>query len=472
MNENKNTGRPISRRRFLGEASCSAVSSIPLLNTILNLNLAGKIAAAEPASNEYRALICLFLEGGCDSFNVLVPRGASEYAEYLAARDNLALAQNTLLPINPTNNVGRQLGLHPAVPELQSLFENGKAAFIANVGTLVQPATTRAMYDASLNMPLGLFSHSDQQEQWQTSTPDQRSAIGWAGRAADLLAQLNSIQSVSMNITLSGQNIWQSGQNIFSYSIDQTGAQSLNGYNPQFVNDGSVEQFRSGAVDGQLSQIYSNVFEQAFMKSKKDAMDAYQIFTSATAPALPGNVVFPGSDIGAQLQMIAKAIAGRSALGATRQTFFVVYGGWDHHSNVLGGEQAMLPEISQAVNAFYMQMVALGISNQVTLFTASDFGRTLTSNGNGSDHAWGGNQFVVGGGVHGKQIYGQYPSLALDGTLDVGRGRLIPTTSVDQYFAELAIWLGVSRASLPLVLPNIGRFFNTSGTSWPLGFLS
>ena len=472
MNEKNKSGHPISRRRFIGEASCSAISSIPLLNTILNLNLAGKIAAAEPTSNEYRALVCLFLQGGCDTFNLLVPSGASEYAQYAATRANLALAQNTLLPITPTNNAGIQLGLHPAVPELQALFQNGSAAFVANVGTLVQPATTKAMYNASLNMPLGLFSHSDQQEQWQTSAPDQRSAIGWAGRAADLLAQLNSLQTVSMNITLSGQNIWQSGQNVFSYTVASDGAAGLTGYVPQFVNDSSVDQFRSAAVDGQLSQIYTNVFEQTFVKSKKDAMSAYQLFQNATAPVMPGGVTFPATDFGAQLQMIAKAIAGRSALGATRQTFFVEYDGWDHHSNLLTGQAAMLPDISQSVNAFYSQMVALGIQNQVTLFTVSDFGRTLTSNGNGSDHAWGGNQFVVGGAVHGKQIFGQYPSLALNSTLDVGRGRLIPTTSVDQYFAELAIWLGVSRASLPLVLPNVSRFFDTSGSSWPMGFLA
>ena len=484
MSANKQPPRGLSRRRFLGEASCAAISSIPLLNTILSLNLAGKVAAAEPVNGEYRALVCLFLQGGCDSFNILAPRGKTSlggdggYDEYAAVRQSLALAQNTLLPITPLNNVGRTLGLHPGAPELQTLFQNGNMAFVANVGTLLQPATTVNMYDNGLNLPLNLFSHADQQEQWQTSMVDSHSAIGWAGRAADLLAQLNSIQTVSMNISLSGQNIWQSGQNVFAYTIEgndssyPNGAVGLSGYNPSFVNDGSLAQIRSSAVDSQMGQIYTNLFERTFLKSKKDAMDAYNIFANAVVPTLPGSITFPATDLGQSLKMVARAIAGRSAMGATRQTFFIQFSGWDHHSDLLTNEAAMVPEVSKSVSAFYNQLVALGLQNQVTLFSASDFGRTLTSNGNGSDHAWGGNAFVVGGQVHGQRVFGQYPSLALNTSLDVGRGRLIPTTSVDQYFSELAIWLGVSRANLPLVLPNIGNFFDTTSNAWPMGFLA
>lgn len=461
----------ISRRRFLGQASCAAVTAVPVLNTILNLRLAGSLAAAEPGPGEYRALVCLFLSGGWDSFNVLVPRGGSEYAEYAAVRQNLALAQGALLPVNPTNLASPQLGLHPALPEIQALFEAGDAAFVANTGTLVEPVT-KAQYNAGAGLPLGLFSHSDQQEQWQTSTPDVRSAVGWAGRMADLLKELNAVDKVSMNISLSGNNVWQAGQTVFDYSITEDGAVGPSGYNFDYQEYQEVTQPRSAAVDGLLGLHYSNLFAQAFTKTKKDAFDAYQLFSTSTAAPLPGNPAFPNTDLGNRLKMVAKTIAGRNGLGATRQTFFVQYDGWDHHDELTNNQAAMLPVVSAAVGAFQNALALMGMQDQVTLFTASDFGRTLTSNGKGSDHAWGGNHLVVGGAVNGRKIYGQYPALYQNSPLDVGRGRLIPSTSVDAYFAELALWLGVSRSSLPLVLPNIGRFYDINGPDWPLGFLA
>lgn len=461
----------ISRRKFLGQASCAGVTAIPMLNTILNLKLAGSLAAAEPGPGEYRALVCIFLNGGWDSFNVLVPRGNAEYGEYATIRQDLALSQPSLLPINPIVNPGVQLGVHPGMPEIQALFEAGDAAFVANVGTLVEHVT-KAQYDAGSNLPLGLFSHSDQTEQWQTSLPDTRSAVGWAGRMADLLKQLNAVEKVSMNISLAGTNVWQSGQTVFEYAITDEGAVGPNGYNFSYQDNQEVTQPRSAAIDSQLGLHYSNLFAQAFSKTKKEAFDAYQLFASATSGALPGNPTFPGSQLAQDLQMVAKTIAGRAGLGATRQTFFVNFGGWDHHDEVLVNQAAMLPVVSQAIGAFFQALTLMGMQDNVTLFTASDFGRTLTSNGRGSDHAWGGNQLVVGGGVNGRKIYGQFPALYEDSPLDVGRGRLIPTTSVDAFFAEMALWLGVSKASLPLVLPNIARFYDVNSPAWPLGFLA
>jgi uncharacterized protein (DUF1501 family) len=468
----RSTSSILTRRRFIGQASCAAVSSISVLNTLLNLRLAGDVAAADPPTpDEYRALVCLFLAGGNDSFNMLVPRGPSEYAEYAAVRQDLALAQGSLIPINPLNSIGKQLGVHPNMPELANLFEQGHAAFIANVGTLIQPVT-KAQYNAgSVSLPLGLFSHSDQQEQWQTSVPQSRAGTGWAGRLADLLQSLNSNQKVSMNISLSGNNVFQSGQDVFEYAITPNGAVALAGYKAAWQANDTVNQVRSAAVDSQLSQQYSNLLMQAFTANKRNAVEAYGVFSGATSGALPPGVTFPATALGPELQMIAKTIAGRAALGVKRQTFFVQLGGWDHHDEVLVSQQTMLPYVSSAVGAFYNALVALGVENNVTLFTASDFGRTLTSNGRGSDHAWGGNHFVVGGGVAGQRIYGDYPVLAADSSLDVGRGRLIPTTSADAYFAELALWLGVSKPNLPLVLPNIGNFYSTGSSTPPLGFL-
>ncbi len=465
---------PITRRRFLGQASCAAVSSLPILSTLLNLKLAGTVAAQVPTS-EYRAVVCLFLNGGNDSFNMLAPRGNDGgYAEYAAVRGDLALPQASLLPINPQGYSGPQLGVHPGMPELQSLFESGDAAFVANVGTLLQPVTKAEYLAGSKPVPLGLFSHSDQIEQWQTGISVHRSGIGWGGRAADLLHSLNSTQSVSMNVSLAGSNVFQTGNEIFEYAITENGATELAGYQKQWQAGGSLNQIRSAAVDGMLAREYSNILQRSFARSERSAVDAYDLFTNAIAPALPPGASFANSGsplLVKQMQMVVKAIAGRAALGAKRQTFFLSLGGWDHHDEVIANQAAMLPVVSAAVGGFYQALVALGIENQVTLFLASDFGRTLSSNGRGSDHAWGSNVFVVGGAVNGKRIHGSYPALYDNNPLDTGRGRLIPTTSVDAYFAELALWLGVPKSSLPLVLPNITSHYNLASAANPVGFL-
>ena len=476
---------PLSRRSFLRQAGCAGMSALPLLNTLLNLRLMEGIAAADtpPANGEYRALVCILLAGGNDSFNMLVPREASAYATYQASRSNLALTPAQLININPIGLP--QFGVHSAMPELANLFETGKAAFIANVGSLIEPVQNRTQVKDNLKrLPLGLYSHSDQIEQWQTSIPHSRSGIGWGGRMADLLKDLNANQTVPMNISLDGSNVFQTGNTVAEYSITPGGAVGLSGYNAGWQQYADLPNAMSSAVDSQLTQQYSNLLSQTFNARKKQALDAYQVFASATSPTLPNGVTFPGTYPGQRLQMIAKAIQGRVAVGATRQTFFIQWGGWDHHSDVLTNQATMLPQVSAAIGAFYNALVAIGdaqgvpLEDKVTLFTISDFGRTLTSNSRGSDHAWGGNQIAVGGAVAGRKIYGSYPSLTLNpesgpeaNPLDTGRGRFIPTTSCDQFFAELALWLGVSKSNLPLIFPNIGNFYSTSSSAPPLGFL-
>ncbi|MBI3879164.1 MAG: DUF1501 domain-containing protein [Verrucomicrobia bacterium] len=468
---------PLSRRTFL-RRGCTGMSALPLLNTLLNLRLMEGVAAASaPAAGEYRALVCLLLAGGNDSFNMLIPRDPTAYATYQTSRSNLALPPAQIININPIGLP--QFGVHYLMPELANLFETGKAAFVANVGSLIEPVQNRTQVaQNSKRLPLGLYSHSDQIEQWQTSIPHSRSGIGWGGRAADLLKDLNANQTVPMGISLDGGNVFQTGNSVAEYSITTSGATALSSYNAGWVQYHDLQNALSTAVDSQLTRQYSNLLSQTFNARKKSALDAYNIFATASAPALPGGITFPNTYVGSRLQMIAKAIQGRAAMGATRQTFFINWGGWDHHSDVLVSQEAMLPQVSAAVSAFYNQLVALGVANNVTLFTASDFGRTLTSNSRGSDHAWGGNQFVVGGAVAGKKIYGAYPSLALNpdvgsevNPLDTGRGRFIPTTSCDQFFAELALWLGVSKSNLPLIFPNIGNFYDVNGGAPPLGFV-
>lgn len=484
----------LSRRSFLGQASCAAISSIPILSTLLNLRVAGSLAAVTaPGSSEYRALVCVFQSGGNDSFNMLVPRtGASPtagnaYTEYAQTRADLALPFNQLHAINPLNTPGRTFGVHPGMPNLAARFEAGNAAFIANVGTLIEPVQNRGQVAAnSKRLPLGLYSHSDQIEQWQTSVPHSRSGVGWAGRMLDLIQQINPGQIVSMNISMDGSNVFQTGVTGAEYAVDPGnsqeagGAVALSGYAQNYnVNDPHLN-LTSAAVDSMLALEYTHLLEATFQKKRRAARDAYALYTAATAPALPGNVTFPNTNVGRQLYQVARAINGRNALGALRQTFFVNSGGWDHHSNTLANQAAMLPEIDGGLNAFWNQLVAMGLQNQVTVFSASDFGRTLTSNSQGSDHAWGGNAYVMGGAVQGRRIYGTYPSLAVNpesgpaepNPLDTGRGRLIPTTSCDQYFAEMALWLGVSPSSLPLVLPNIGNFWSSGSGTPPLGFLA
>lgn len=462
--------RLISRRRFLGQASCAAVGSTALFNTLLNLRLAGTAAGQTIGSTtDYRALVCLFLAGGNDSFNMLVPRGNAEYAEYAAIRRDLALPQASLLAVNPLNNAGKQLGVHPNMPEVQNLFEAGKLAFVANVGTLVERITKAQYENGTVPVPLGLYSHSDQIQQWQTSVPDRAVAIGWGGRSADLLAMLNQNQDISMNISLGGSNIWQSGQQVVEYAITQDGSIGLDGYDDGTWNYSHV---RGAAIDSQLDLEYRNLFEQTFARKSRGSIDAHYQFMNAinSAPAL--TTTFPADSwLGDNLRMVARTIAARNLLGVRRQTFFISIGGWDHHDEVINNQQAMLAEVSAGLGAFYNALVELGVQNDVTLFTASDFGRTLTSNGAGSDHAWGGNHIVMGGGVNGRRVFGTYPDLYEDNALDTGRGRLIPTTSVDEYFADLALWLGVDKANLPLVLPNIERFYNLNAATAPLGLM-
>ncbi len=460
--------RNISRRRFLGQASCAAVGCTSLFSTLLNLRMSGTAAAQTlPPGNDYKALVCLFLAGGNDSFNMLVPRGASEYVEYAAVRGDIALAQADLLPINPLTYTAKSLGLHPSMSELQALFEAGDAAFITNVGTLVEPVTKAQYESGAVPLPKGLYSHSDQIQQWQTSVPQSTTGIGWGGRTADLLHMLNDNENISMNISLSGSNVWQAGNEVFEYAISNNGSIGLSGYghSPGFWG------VQGAAIDSRLDLDYQNLFEKTFARTSRQSIDAHEEFSAAIGAESPFTTVFPGTQVASDLHMVARTIAARQTLNMRRQTFFVMFGGWDHHDEVLNNQLVMLQYVSQAVNAFFSALGEIGMQQDVTLFTASDFGRTLTSNQMGSDHAWGGNHFVVGGGVNGRDIYRDYPDLYADNPLDTGRGRLIPSISCDEYFAELALWLGVDKGNLSVVLPNIGHFYDTGSSAPPLGFM-
>ena len=456
---NQSISNTRSRRRFMGELSCSSIGMGSLLSSLINLRLTGSLAAAEePAEGDYKALVCLFLAGGNDSYNMLAPVDDDGYAQYATAREGLALPKEDFVALPgalPTPD-GRTLGLHNEMSELHSLYSSGKAAFVANVGTLVEPTTLTAMDNGTAKLPLGLFSHSDQQLHWQSGLPDSRSPLqGWGSRMADLVNSLNGESGVSMNVSLSGINMLQSGGSTALMTRSSTDIVSMSGWGtPSFAT-------REASVRTLLDAEYRNIFERTFASSKKDAIAVSAEYKEALSLQDPLATVFtPENALSQDLKAIAETIAARGPLCKRRQTFFVQMDGWDHHGS-LADHPTMLGTVSQAIGEFQAAMVELGLEDDVTLFSASDFGRTLSTNGGGSDHAWGGNQFVVGGAVNGGQIYGQYPELALGSILDTGRGRFIPTTSVDEYAADLALWMGVSPSNLNLVLPNLPEFYDT-----------
>lgn len=460
----------ISRREFIGQASCAGVGATALFSTLLSLRLANSLAAqTAPANSDYKALVCLFLSGGNDSFNMLVPTTPAEYDAYARIRGNLALPRENLLQITPGNMGGRTLGIHPAMTEVQSLFNAGRVAFVSNVGSLVRP-TSLADYKAGRYRPVSLYSHADQIKQWQTCIPDKRTAIGWGGRAADIIKSLNGPSLVSMNISLSGQNVFLTGQQAFTYSVGSGGATSLTGYNPLSVNN--LTALRTAAVDSMLVGDYRNLFEKSYAEGTLDAVETYYEFTSALTGITLATPIPTGNSLANNLAMIAKIAAANGKLGVKRQVFFVQYGGWDHHDEVINNQQTMLGNVSKALGFFNSALGDVGLQKNVTLFTASDFGRTLTSNGNGSDHAWGGNHLAMGGAVAGGYVFGNkaqgyYPDMQNIATIDVGQGRLIPGVAVDEYARDLLTWFGITQADLDYVLPAFSTRFDRE----PLGLI-
>lgn len=454
------TQTPLSRRQFIGEASCAGVGATALFSTLLSLRLANSLAA-QTAPTDYKALVCLFLAGGNDSFNMLVPTTGGEYTAYAAARSGLALTRESLLPITPSNLGGRTFGIHPSMTEVRDLFNAGRLAFVSNVGSLIRP-TTLADYTANRYRPVSLYSHADQIKQWQTCIPDQRTAIGWGGRAADIIRSLNAPNMVSMNISLSGQSIFLTGQQVFTYSITGNGATALTGYNPTAVN--SLNALRSVAVDSLLEADYRRLFEKSYGNSSRDAVDAYYEFSAALSGSTLATPIPAGNAVASNLAMVARTAAANGKFGAKRQVFFVQFGGWDHHNEVLNNQTTMLRTVSQAVDTFWQALGEVGLQNNVTLFTASDFGRTLKSNGNGSDHAWGGNHFLMGGAVRGGNIFGNrdqgyYPDLQNLAQIDTGQGRLIPGVAVDEYARDMLKWFGITDGDLDYVLPAFSSRF-------------
>lgn len=437
-------------RRFCGAGFTTAVGS-----TLLDLKLINAAAAQAGTFTDYKALVCIFCSGGNDANNLLVPRSGNDYTNYQAARGVLALTQGSLLTINPLSGAPFDLGMHASTPELQTLFENGKLAFVTNVGTLAEPLTKADYTGGVKKRPDQLFSHNDQVTQWQTSVAGQTERTGWGGRMSDLVHSVNTGSPISMSISLAGANTWEVGNSVSQYQISTDGAVSLTG----------VDSTRLQAVRDIMNLTRTNTFQRDYATLKTRALDNAVILSGALASipaaqitAIDGAFTGLTSSLAAQLKMVAKVIAARNSLLVKRQIFFCQLGGFDTHSEQINTQSGLLQQVSQAVSAFYNASVATGVDQNVTAFTASDFGRTYQSNGVGSDHGWGTHQMIVGGAVQGRRLYGTYPSLTINGPDDTGLGRWIPTLSVDQYSATLAKWFGVTDAELDTILPNLNRF--------------
>jgi uncharacterized protein (DUF1501 family) len=467
-----------SRRNFLGQC-CATVGATGMLSALSQLRLIG--AAANPGNgpivppatagalpSDFKALVCLFLAGGNDANNVIIPIDPAGYKAYTTGRGALAVPLNNTRLLAPKTSDGHTYGLHPAMRELQTLFSQGKFAVLSNVGTLVAP-TTKAQYSVrSVPLPPQLFSHSDQQVQWQSGVPDRTFDTGWGGRLADLTNAFNSNNAVSMSMTLDGDNSFQVGKNIVQFAINPGGAIVLTGTGT------ASSGIRTRALNDLMSAPNDNLYKSAFGGLTRAAITNSESIASFLTGPPPFTTAFPATNLGQQMRTIARLIAAAPQLNLKRQVFFARMGGFDLHNgqidtanSALGAHTNLLRDVSQALGAFYDATVELGCANQVTAFTASDFGRAFSTNGDGSDHGWGSHHLVVGGAVKGGDIYGKMPEWSINGPDDTGLGRWIPTISVDEYSATLATWFGVSATNLPLVLPNIGRFAKPN-----LGFLT
>ena len=441
----------LSRRTFLRfSATASAAAGLTGAHALAR-------STGFVGGGDYRALVCVFLYGGADSLNLLVPTSPDEYAAYASARGNLAEAKSSLLPISTLDGGSVTHGLNAAVPELRDLFQSGRLAFVGNVGPLVQPSSKAGLTSGTVPEPTSLFSHNDQQASWQRAWADVPGATGWAGRMIDAMGAVNGSTVLPPGISVDQQNVLQVGVSSAPYVIGTEGLLPFAG-----TDDPERKALFQGLVGNEQHPL-----GRALAKTQGEAMAIYDQLAPvlSSAPAFDG--LFPESELGLQLRKVAQLIAIRKQLGVSRQVFFVSAGGFDTHDGQLQLLPGLFASLSKALGAFQSAVDQLGEANNVTTFSHSEFGRTLSSNGKGSDHGWGGHAFAFGGAVAGQRIYGTMPELTLEGPDDLGEGRLIPTTSVDQYANTLASWFGLDANAASAVFPNLSKFSTAD-----LGFLS
>jgi uncharacterized protein (DUF1501 family) len=411
---------------------------------------AGRSAWSNPA-DDYRALVCVFLYGGMDSFNLIVPTDPFHYAEYSAARGVLAEPLGSLLPV-----ASGGLGFHPSTGALRDLYDTGRLAGVANVGPLVAPTVKAEVEAGTKPLPINLQSHIDQQREWMRAWSGVGVGQGWVGRMLDQLGPVNGATPIPAGIAVATSDLVMTGAQTAPYVIGANGLKKL---------PGILDPKRRALIE-ELGGLAQHPLGGAFAQTQQQAIDIYELLVDAVdgAPDLSG--LFPDTPIGSQLEMVARLISVRAALGMSRQVFFVSHGSYDTHDLQLEVLPQLLSDLAPALGAFQTAIEQLGEGPNVVTFSHSDFGRTMTSNGKGSDHGWGGNAVVIGQPVAGGQLYGSLPSYTVGGSDVLDAGHVVPTLAVEQLTATLARWFGLSPAELDLIFPNLANF--APGT---LGFL-
>jgi len=443
----------MDRRKFMAHGAA--------LTGAAALGQLGVIAARAATPGDYKALVCIFLAGGNDSNNMLVPIDTAGYANYATVRSSLALPQAQLLPLQESAGVLRY-GLHPALTGMQSLWSAGNLAVVANVGTLVQPLTKTQYLSADTQKPATLFSHIDQQHEWQSSISTGDSSSGWGGRLAEQFTAVNGNADSLAMISTGGNNLFVTGAASQALVIPTSGSFGLSGF-----SGSAADQARRSALVSLLGVDQSADLVAAAQDVMSDGLAASALLNpvlTSTTSTVAQRFAGLSSGTAAQLLAIAKVIEARSTLGAQRQVFLVTLGSFDTHTDQVNTQQSLFAQLDPALAAFHAAMSDIGAADAVTSFTLSDFSRTLGGNtGGGTDHAWGAHHLVAGGAVKGGVIYGAVPTLTLGGPDDEGaQGRWIPTIAVDQYAATLSSWFGASASALTTVLPNLSAFSSSN----------
>ena len=468
----------LSRRAFLRRSKQLAIAGTAA-SWATGLAGIGE-AAAFSAGTDYKALVCIFLYGGNDHNSTLIPFDSANYDLYSAIRAGgpgqtaggitLARASLAATALTPrggqvlTNNL--QYALAPEMTRLKARFDEGRMAPVLNVGPLITPLTLAQYQSSNLvanPRPPKLFSHNDQQSTWQSSRPE-GATDGWGGRMGDLALSSNA-NALFTCISATGNAVFLSGQQALSYQVSSNGALAVNGIKTALFGSAAG----STALRTLMTQTSTNVFEAEYNRVAKRSIDAETVVTAALQPITLATSFTPAvgrNTLAEQLRVVARLIAARQPLGARRQVFMVSMGGFDLHDNLIARQGGLMGQLDFAMDAFYRATLELGVADKVTTFTASDFGRTLQSNGDGSDHGWGSHHFILGGAVNGGRYYGVAPQISVRSADQVGQGRLLPTIAVDQYASTLASWFGVSPSELPSIAPNIGRFASSN-----LGFM-
>lgn len=462
----------INRRTLLANTGAAGILSASGMGALL-----GNMTAQAADSSGYKALVCVFLNGGLDSYDTILPYDVASHNTHFTIRERLftgygdddpsnSRARDNLLPLSIANAAdygSREFAMTADMAPLRSLFNSGNAAIVGNVGPLLEPITLAQHQSNPGLSPSRLFSHNDQQSTWMALSPE-GARFGWGGAFADAhLLGSSSLERTFSAIGVSGNAVFLSGERARPYKVTPGGARELRVTDasrsvrpglslPASVRDQMQDHFTGAGATS------SSLFLRDLTSIHEASMEANDLFSDAMESSSPLATAFPSTSLGDQLETVAETIAIRNQLGVRRQVFFVSLGGFDTHSSQAFSLPRLQVELADAIAAFYQSTVELGVSSEVTLFTASDFGRTLSVNNSGTDHGWGGHHFVVGGAVQGGRIYGDMPLHELGHDLDVGRGRLLPTTSVEQYAATLGKWFGLSGSELNAALPNLGNF--------------